>query len=145
VGVDLSGGEGQGLDRRQLEDIVGRIIERGARALLFFSLAERTQVDYLKKTFGNRVVLFEQQDLAGAAALLEGCRALISCNTDLLHLAVSLHVPVVALFAENPQRWLAPNNRLAKVVQVQQIQAVSITPVVQALEQALREERTTSV
>ena len=138
VGIDLFGGEGQGLSGRQLDDIVGRVIERGARAVLFFSLAERKQVNYLKKTYGNRVLPFEQNDLSGVAALLQGCRALISCNTDVLHLAISLHLPCVAIFDEDARRWVSSRNDLVEVVQDRDIRAVSITQVLQALDRALR-------
>ena len=44
IGIDLTGGEGQGLTSRQLYDIVGRVVERGARAVLFFGLAQRKEV-----------------------------------------------------------------------------------------------------
>ena len=110
---------------------------KGARAVLFFSLAERKQVNYLKKTYGNRVLPFEQNDLSGVAALLEGCRALISCNTDVLHLAISLHLPCVAIFDEDAHRWVSDRNELVEVVQDRDIRAVSITQVVQGLDRAL--------
>lgn len=139
VGIDLAGGEGQGFSGRQLDDIVGRVIERGARAVLFFSLAERKQVNYLKKTYGNRVLPFEQDDLSGVAALLEGCRALIACNTDVLHLAISLHLPSVGIFEEGARRWISSRNDRIEVVQDRDVRAVSITHVVQALDRALKQ------
>lgn len=140
VAIDLGPGEGQGLSGRQLDDIVGRVIERGARAVLFFTLAERKHVNYLKKTYGNRIVAFEQNDLSGAAALLEGCRALIACNTDLLHLAISLQVPAVGIYSEDPQRWISPDCELVSVVEARDIRAISISQVVQALDHTLRPE-----
>ncbi len=57
VGIDLAPGEGKGLSERQFEDIVVQILEGGARAVLFFSVAEKKQVGYLKETYGERVVL----------------------------------------------------------------------------------------
>ena len=39
IGIDLVRGEGKGLAKGQFDDIVGRVIERGAKVLLFFSLA----------------------------------------------------------------------------------------------------------
>ncbi|MFH1571412.1 MAG: glycosyltransferase family 9 protein [Gemmatimonadota bacterium] len=140
VGIDLSAGEGRGLSGRQFDDIVGRVIEHGARAVLFFTLAERKQVTYLKKTYGNRILAFEQDDLAGVAALMEGCRALISCNTDLLHLAISLQIPAVGIFHEDPRRWISPDNQRVKVVEARDVRAVSISQVVQALDLTLRPE-----
>lgn len=138
VAVDLGRGEGRGLSGRQFDDIVGRVIERGARAVLFFSLAERKEVNYLKKTYGNRVLPFEQDDLAGVAALLEGCRALISCNTDVLHLAISLRIPAVGIFDEDTRRWISSRNGSVEVVQDRDLRAVSITQVVHALDRALK-------
>ena len=140
VGIDLVPGEGRGLNQRQLEEMVGRVIERGARALLFFSLAEKKQVNYLKETYGSRVLLFEQDDLAGVAALIEGCSALISCNTDLLHLALGLQIPAVGIFVEDPKRWIPAQNHHVEVVQVEDIRTVEVDRVMAALEKALREE-----
>lgn len=137
VGVDLGRGAGRGLTRRQLEDIVGRIVERGFRALLFFSLAERKLVNYLKETYGNRTVLFEQDDLLTAAALLQNCKALISCNTDLLHLAVSLKVPSVGIFEEDPRRWVATENSGVEAVYQADLRSVSISQIVDALDSHL--------
>jgi len=141
VGIDLARGEGRGLNRRQLEDIIGRVVERGLRALLFFSLAERKQVNYLKEAYGNRTLLFEQEDLLASAALLEGCKALISCNTDLLHLAVSLRVPVVGIFEDDPQRWVAADNSLVKVLQKSDLRSLSIADIVEALDGHLRHKQ----
>ena len=138
IAIDLAGGERQGLSGRQLDDIVGRVIERGARAVLFFTLAERKKVNYLKKTYGNRVLPFEQDDFSGVAALLQGCRALISCNTDVLHLAIALHLPSVGIFDEDARRWISSRNDLVEIVQDRDLRAVSITQVVQAFDRALK-------
>ena len=140
VGIDLVRGEGRGLSSRQFEDIVGRVIERGARAVLFFTLAERKQVNYLKETYGNRTLLFEQDDMAGVAALIEGCTALISCNTDLLHMAIALQTPTVGIFDEDSQRWISQRNYSGKIVQTKDIRAISITDIVDALEEVLQRE-----
>ena len=106
IGVDLSGGEGQGLSQRQLDELVGRVIERGARPVLFFTPAEQRQLNFLHKSHGNRVLPFIQDDLAGSAALLANCRALIACNTELLHLARAIcrraERRIVALSKDEP-------------------------------------------
>ena len=141
VAIDLAPGEGEGLSVRQLEDIVGRVIERGALAVLFFSLAEKKQVNYLKETYGRRVMPFGQDDLPGVAALVEGCAALISCNTDLLHLGLALQIPIVGIFAEDPQRWIPPHNQLVHTIQVREPRAVGIERVMEGLEMALKGKR----
>ena len=140
VAVDLGRGERYGMSSRRMEDIVGRVIERRGRAVVFFSLAEKKQVNYLKRTYGNRILAFDQQDLAGVAALLEGCRALIACNTDLLHLAISLHIPAVGIIDDKPRRWISSRNPLVKVVEARDMRALRIAEVVEALEAALTDE-----
>ncbi|MEE2659101.1 MAG: glycosyltransferase family 9 protein [Candidatus Latescibacterota bacterium] len=140
VGLDLTRGEGQGFSIRQLDDIVGRVIERGARAVLFFSLAERKHVDYLTSGYGDRVLPFAEDDLSGVAAALEGCRALISCNTDVLHLAMSLRIPAIGVFDEDVRRWISENNESVEVLQVRDVRTVSITEVAQALDRTLGHE-----
>jgi ADP-heptose:LPS heptosyltransferase len=141
VGIDLSSSEGCGLSNRQLDDIVGRVVERGARAVLFFTLAERRQVNYLRETYGKRTILFAQEDLASVAALLQGCRALIACNTDLLHLAMALRVPVVGVFDEDPARWVAPDQPAIGLVRIPDLRALSIGQVVDALDAVMKGER----
>ena len=137
VAIDLASGEGKGLGKRQLEHIVGRLIERGGQALLFFSLAEKKQVNYLKETYGRRVMPFEQNDLPGVAALLGECAALISCNTDLLHLGLALQIPVVGIFEEDPRRWIPPHSQLVHEIQVSKTREVDAVRVMEGLEFAL--------
>jgi ADP-heptose:LPS heptosyltransferase len=110
-------------------------------AILFFSLAEGKLVDYLKSTYGNRILAFDLQDLSGAAALLGGCRALVSCNTDILHLSIYLRVPVVAIFDEDARRWISPRNDRVVVVQAKNVRAVGISQILEALDQARRLQR----
>jgi heptosyltransferase-2 len=134
IGIDLVRGEGKGLAKGQFDGIVGRVIERGAKVLLFFSLAEKKTVNYLKEAYGNRVILFEQNDLLASAALLESCQALIACNTDLLHLAISLQVPVVAIFAEKSARWIETGNPAVGIVEVQDPRAATVGQIIEGLD-----------
>ncbi len=141
VAIDLSRREGKGMSRRQVDNMVGGLIHGGARAILFFTLAERKRVDYFKSTYGNRILAFDLQDLSGAAALLGGCRALVSCNTDILHLSIYLRVPVVAIFDEDARRWISPRNDRVVVVQAKNVRAVGISQILEALDQARRLQR----
>jgi ADP-heptose:LPS heptosyltransferase len=84
------------------------------------------------------VVLFEQEDLLTAAALLQSAKALISCNTDLLHLAVSLKIPTVGIFEEDPGRWIAADNAAVETVYQADLRALSISQIVDALDGHLR-------
>ena len=138
VAIDMSRREGIGMSRQQVGEMVGRLIESGSRAILFFSFAEKRQVDYFKSAYGSRIIAFDLEDLSEVAPLLGGCRALVSCNTDLLHLAVSLQIPAVAIFDEDPQRWIDPENDRVVVVQAEDVQAVSVDEVLDALDQTAK-------
>ncbi len=137
IGVDLSGGEDRGLSRRQLDELVGRVIERGARPVLFFTPAEQRQLNFLHKSHGNRVLPYLQDDLAGSAALLANCRALVACNTELLHLAGAMQVPVVGIFSEDPRRWVHPHSGWVKTIQSADLRSVGIPQIARLLEEAL--------
>ena len=136
VGIDLSRREGKGMGRRQVEDIIRGLMEAGKRTILFFTLAEKKQVDYFRSIYGNRILALELHDLYEVAALLEGCRAVVSCNSDLLHLSIFLKVPAVAIFDEDPKRWIHHGNDRVAVVQTKDIGTVGISEVLKALDQA---------
>ena len=116
--------------------------ERGKAMAAFFRwlFAERKQVNYLTKTYGSRVLPFEEDDLAGVAALLQGCRALIACNTNVLHLAHSLGVPAVGIFDEDARRWVSSRNQLVEIIEERDLRAISIARVVDGLDRALRRD-----
>ena len=138
VAIDLNSGESEGLGKRQLEYIIGGLIERGAQALLFFSLADRKQVIYLKECYGRQVIPFEQDDMVATAALLGECAALISCNTDLLHLGLALEIPVVGIFDDDPRRWIPPQRRFAHEIEVSKVRQASGARIMEGLEIALQ-------
>ena len=139
IGVDLSGGEGTGLSQRQLDELVGRVIERGARPVVFFSAAEQRQLNLLHKNHGNRILPFLQDDLAGSAALLANCRALIACNSELLHLARAMHVPVVGILGEDPRRWVPHDSAWGRVIHTGEVRSGGIPQIVRQWEEALAE------
>lgn len=141
VGLDLNGGEGRGLARRQTEQIIGQVVERGAHALLFLTAAERKHASALTAMYGDRVIPFEQRDLATAALLLPACDTLIACNTDLLHMGMALQVPVVGLFEENPHRWVQCGNAMVEIIQATDVRNVGIGQVGHALDEALSQGR----
>ena len=141
VAVDLAGGEGDGLSVRQLDSLVGRIIDQGAVPVLFFSLADKKKVGYLSRTHGGRIRPFDQSDLPGVAALLEGCAALVSCNTELLHLGLALEIPVIAILEEDPRRWIASEHSLVKAIRVRELKQVDLGEIMQGVEAAIQARR----
>ena len=140
VALDMTKGEGKGLNKRQFDDIVNLVVKRGARALLFFSLAEKKIVNYLKEKYGDQVIPCSGDDLLVAAALVQRSQVLIAANTDILHLAVSLKAPVIGLFAENPVRWIAAGNRLVQCLYSENFRAISLVEIVAALDRVLSEK-----
>jgi ADP-heptose:LPS heptosyltransferase len=109
--------------------------------VLFFSPAEQRQLNFLHKNHGNRVLPYMQDDLAGSAALLANCRALVACNTELMHLARAMQVPVVGIFSEDPRRWVPPSASWVKVIQAADLRSVGIPQIARLLEEALAGSR----
>lgn len=138
VGIDISAGAGQKLSRRQIDAVVGSLIDRGMRPLFFFSLAERKEVRYLRETYGNRCAFMDEEDLLAAGGLLQSCKAFVACNTDLLHLAIALRVPTVAILGDDPQRWIGPDQRHVQAVQSPAIRSLNTARVLEALESLLK-------
>ncbi|MEW6751297.1 MAG: glycosyltransferase family 9 protein [Candidatus Latescibacterota bacterium] len=137
VGLDLGASEGGGLGRRLCDEIVGRLVERGVRTLLFFPLSERKLAARLKQAYAHHVVPVAQDDLGTVAALLQGCEVLIAANTDLLHLGISLEVPAVGLFDRDPRRWVAPDSSSVRVVHCSDLRTLPVSHVVTPVEQVL--------
>tara|TARA_B100000686_G_C16789794_1_gene977852 strand:+ start:1205 stop:2293 length:1089 start_codon:yes stop_codon:yes gene_type:complete len=140
IGLDLSRSEAQAMTAGQFSNIVDEIIKRGAHVVIFFTFAEKKKVNYLKKKYGNRVLAFEQEDLVRVAALLEGCSVLVSGNTEVLHLAVSLKMLTIGIFYEDPQRWIPPNSKFVKVIQTNNLRSVTGSQVVQELDLLLEKK-----
>jgi len=140
VALDMNRGEGKGLTKRQFDDIVNIVVKRGARALLFFSLAEKKIVNYLKEKYGDQVIPCSGDDLLVAAALVQRSQVLIAANTEILHLAVSLKAPVIGLFGENPARWIAAGNRLVQCLHFENFRAISLAEIVAGLDRVLSEK-----
>lgn len=137
VGIDLSAGAGHKLARRQADALVGSMIDRGLRPLLFFSVAEGKEVRYLRETHGARCTFMDGEDLLAAGALLQSCKAFIACNTDLLHLAMALRVPTVGIFADDPQRWIGPDREHVRAVQTPVVKSLSAAQLLEQLEPLL--------
>jgi len=74
------------------------------------------------------------------AALLQGCRALIACNTNVLHLALSLDIPTVGIFDEDARRWVSGRNQLVEIIEERDLRAISISRVVDGLDRALQRD-----
>ena len=140
VALDMNKGEGKGLNKQQFDYIVDLVVKRGARALLFFSLAEKKIVNYLKEKYGDQVIPCSGEDPLVAAALVQRSQVLIAANTDILHIAVSLKVPVIGLFAESPARWIAAGNSSVQCLYFENFRAISLAKIVAGLDRVLSEK-----
>ena len=79
-----------------------------ARFLIFSGPSDRAVNQYIMQNIDHRVVLVEEANLRRAVALLKRCRAFVSNDSGLMHLAAAVNVPVVALFGPTNWRRLHP-------------------------------------
>ncbi len=83
-----------------------RIGREGGRALVFWGPGEEDNARAIVAQAGSAAVLAPATPLAGMPALLSACRALVSIDSGLKHLAVCTRVPTVTVFgATDPREW----------------------------------------
>ena len=112
VAFDVSSGAGDRPTNRQLLGIAeGSTALPNTRALVFFDYEKRKFANQIKELLGNKVLLFQTDDLPKVVALLEACVQLISCHTDLFQLGVAMGMPVAGIFSSRDVlRWV-PSDR----------------------------------
>ena len=125
VGLDISNSTGDGLTRKQIHQIAQEAVASpGVRLLIFFDYAERKTANRIREALGQKVLLFQIDDLPRIVALLEACCRLIACNTDLFHLAVAMGVPVTGIFARKDiVRWVPPDRKGIEILEHESLKA----------------------
>lgn len=94
------------------------------RLLVFFDFAVRKDANRLKEALGQKVLLFQTDDLPKIVALLEACHRLIAGNTDLFHLAVAMALPTTGIFASGEAaRWVPADRENVETLQYEALQS----------------------
>lgn len=117
LALDLANGQGLRWRRKWIDQIVDYWLANGFCPVVLFSLAEDKKVRYLRKIHGDRLLFVDKREGINAAALLQSCKGLLAMNTEYLHLAIALEIPIVT--TDNPEidRWIHPvNSELQTVV-----------------------------
>jgi len=104
----------------------------------------------LATRFGAKPIVFTDPDssladeeldtvtLTHAAGLLANCRALITTNTALYHLAVALGIPCIAIFeGQDSRRWILENYKPLEKITVDRLEDVSVEEITGAVERLL--------
>jgi heptosyltransferase-2 len=79
-----------------------------ARFLIFSGPSDEAVNQDIMRQCGDRVSLVREPNLRHALAILKRCRAFVSNDSAIMHLASALRVPVVALFGPTDWRRLHP-------------------------------------
>ncbi len=123
VGLDISSCTGNRPTFKQLQNVAEVAANlSNTRALVFFDYAERKAANRIKEALGQKVLLFQTDDLPKIVALLEACHQLIACNTDLFHLAVAMGLPVTGIFASRDIiRWVPTDRKGVEILEYETI------------------------
>jgi lipopolysaccharide heptosyltransferase II len=92
-------------------DVIGRLMKDspGSRIVLFGSASEEEMVRILARGLGPRVtVAAGKTSVKQAAALIERCDLLVCNDSGLMHAAVAVGTPVVAIYGPTDFRRTAP-------------------------------------
>ncbi len=107
VGLDISSANHRPAFKQVLHLAQLIISLPNTRALVFFGYEERKHANRIREELGQKVLLFQTDDLPKIVALLEACHQLVTWNTDLFHLAVSMGLPITGIFsAKDKERWV---------------------------------------
>ncbi|MCZ6631860.1 MAG: hypothetical protein O7G87_00515 [bacterium] len=117
VALDVSSSLGDRPGPKQLQAIAEFIVtQSNTRVLVFFDYAQRKIAQQIKEALSQDALLFQTDDLPKIVALLEACELLISCNSDLFHLAVAMGLSVTGFFdSHDMDRWVPPTQKGVQV------------------------------
>ncbi len=134
VGLDMGSDNSRFRPLRDLFGVIPLLEDRGLRPVIFFSLANGRAVNYLRKNFGDRLDYVDKGETLQAAHRLRHCTALVATNVDLLHAAIALKVPAVALVQGDETRFFDLSS--PRIVCLKQTQGRELVPsVMGALEE----------
>jgi heptosyltransferase-2 len=109
-------GDAKRWDVTRFGDLGKKLTREGFRVLLLGVKEEHGLCERIRKGIGEGAVnLAGRLDLKQLAGVLTRCRAFVSNDTGVMHLAVAIGVPVVALFGSTSPEWTRPLGH-AKVI-----------------------------
>lgn len=120
------------------------IIDRyNAAILIFGDCKDKLIADRLSSNINNRcIVLAGKLNLKYTAAIISRCRLFITNDTGLMHIAVALGVPVIAIFGpSNPDRFGPYDRTDGKYIVIRKgddINAVKAEDVIEAVESRMQ-------
>ncbi|HCK11770.1 MAG TPA: hypothetical protein DHW45_17985 [Candidatus Latescibacteria bacterium] len=125
VGLDISTARGETLSAKHFLSIAKTVTaEPDTRILIFFNYEERKEANQIKEALGLKALIFQNEDLPRLVALLEACDRVISGNTDIFHLALSMGRPVTGIFsAEQVPRWAPPVETGADIIDLEEFKS----------------------
>ena len=97
-------------------EVASLLYEKGFGVLILGSVADREEAARIRDFAPHAIDLTGKTSLAEAAMVLHRCRLLISADSGLLHIAVSVGTPTVSLFGSGIEKKWAPRGGLHRVI-----------------------------
>ena len=143
LGLDISRDGGNKPSDKQLQALAEVLAgQENTRLLVFFDYAARSGANKIKEVLGQKVLLFQGDDLPRLVALLESCTHLFAPNSDLLHLAISKALPTTAfLTREEKLRWIPPDSKQLEILSLGGFEDWNASQLSSAVTRALTREQ----
>ncbi len=134
IALDIANPNKKGLAKAQLVELVGRLINLGIRLVVFYQ--DDTNKTYLNllKIYGAKIHFYSSANLAEIAPILGASRLLISCHTDILHLAIALGGTCLILSDEELARWIDLKSAHIKIVAASTISRITVNQIIAGVE-----------
>ena len=103
---------------RSYRDVLGRLMEdsAGSRIVLFGSVLEEEMVRGMAEARPRVTVAAGKTSVKQAAALIERCDLLVCNDSGLMHAAVAVGTPVVAIYGPTDYRRTAPLGAIHRMI-----------------------------
>ena len=103
IGFDLTREiTGDPISRKTAESVIKTLVhDLKTMVVVFYEPGKRTIAAALKETFGKSIIIVEDRPISTVAGMLSFCSFVVSHNTDLFQLSVTLKIPTLCIMKKD--------------------------------------------
>ncbi len=93
---------GDAITRKTAESVIKTLVQDlKSTVAVFYEPGKKTIAAALKETFGKQIILVEDRPISTIAGMLSQCSFVVSHNTDLFQLTVTLKIPTLCIMKKD--------------------------------------------
>jgi len=93
---------GESISRKTAESVIKTLVQDlKSTVIVFYEPGKKTIAAALKEVFGKQIILVEDRPISTIAGMLSQCSFVVSHNTDLFQLTVTLKIPTLCIMKKD--------------------------------------------